>query len=201
MPPMFRFFLALLPFFFTTDGGSGGGDNNANGNGGDGRDDQTLGDAGKRALDAERLRAKTAEDDLKAVRKELDGLKKTQQDEADKKAKEQGEWQTLAEKREAALATTKTDLDAATAELAVLRDHLTKQFDAAVKDFPDVIKAFAPSADASLPDRLKWLETATAQVEKLTKDTTRGNGPDPKGKTPSVAKAESPVSMLDIMNS
>ena len=188
-----------LPMLMPDDGdGNGGGA--SNGNDGDGRDDQPLGDAGKRALDAERDRANAAEKREKDLQKHLDALEKAKQDDVEQKAKEQGEWQTLAEKREADLTSTKAELDTLTAELTVLREHVTKQYDAAVKDFPAVIKAFAPSNDAPLPDRLKWLATATEQAKELDKETPRGNGPDKAGKTPAPSKVESPVSMREIMN-
>lgn len=186
-----------LPFLAPDDGTGGGSPTDTPG---DGRDDQALGDAGKRALDAERERANAAEKAAKAAQKQLADLEKAKQAEAEQQAAEQGRYKELAETREASIVTLTADLEAANAELAILREHVTTQFDAAVKDFPSVIRAFAPSAEASLPDRLAWLATATAQAKELDKESTRGNGPDKQGKTPSATRAESPVSMLEIMN-
>lgn len=138
-----------------------------------------LGEAGKKALEQERDARKAAEKIARETVKELDTLKAAKAKEDEDKQAEQGKWQELAEKREASLNETATNLESATTELESLRTYFTTQFDAAIKDLPDVVKAFAPDAEASFETKSKWLTTAQAEAKKLDKQKPRGSGFDP----------------------
>lgn len=138
-----------------------------------------LGDAGKKALEQERDARKAAEKTARESAKELETLKAAKAKEDEDKQAEQGKWQQLAEKREASLNETTTNLESATTELETLRAYFTTQFDAAIKDLPDVVKAFAPDAEASFETKSKWLTTAQAEARKLDKQKPRGSGFDP----------------------
>lgn len=138
-----------------------------------------LGDAGKKALEQERDARKAAEKTARETRNELDTLKAAKAKEDEAKQAEQGEWQKLAEKREASLNETTTNLTNATTELETLRAYFTTHFDAALKDLPDVVKAFAPDAEASFAAKSSWLTTAQAEAKKLDKQKPRGAGFDP----------------------
>lgn len=190
--------LFRLPMLMPDDGdGNGGGA--PNGNDGDGRDDQPLGDAGKRALDAERARAEAAEKKVRELERQNAKREQADREAADKAAAEQGQFKELAEQREADLTSTKASLDAANAELAVLRDYASKQLAAAQKDFPEVVKAFAPADDAPLTERLAWLEKAAAQAKKIEQDTPRGNGGNPPPSGGGQGPIESPVPKSKLM--
>lgn len=142
--------------------------------------DATLGDSGKAAIRAEREARKAAERSAKEAQDKLDAIEAKQREAADKKAKEQGEWEKLAGQREAELTDATTKLDAATATIETLTAYFDAQYQAALKDLPDVIKAFAPAEDAGIAEKTTWLTKATEQAKALEKQSpTRGNGPNP----------------------
>ncbi|MGI8483536.1 MAG: hypothetical protein ACR2OU_04660 [Thermomicrobiales bacterium] len=138
-----------------------------------------LGENGESALKAEREARKQAEKTARETAKELETLKAAKVKADEEKAAEEGRWKELAEKREASLNETATNLTSATTELDSLRGYFTTHFDAALKDLPDVVKAFAPDADASFETKSKWLTTAQAEAKKLDKQKPRGAGFDP----------------------
>lgn len=161
---------------------------------------ESLGDAGKRALEAEREARKQAEKTARDAAKELETLKAAKVKADEDKAAEEGRWKELAEKREADLTAATTTIESATTELESLRLYFTTHFDAALKDLPDVVKAFAPDAEASFATKSKWLMTAQAEAKKLDKQKPRGAGFDPApGGNRSTVK--SPLSAHDILNS
>lgn len=109
MPPMFRFLpLYALPFLFPADGNSGGGDDDPNDDPTDDRDDKggddSLGDAGKKALDTERDARKLAEKNARDLQKRIDKLEADQKKRDDDDATKKGEWEKLAKDRETEIA-------------------------------------------------------------------------------------------------
>lgn len=117
MPPMFRFSpLYSHPFFFPADGNDGGSDDgNTNDDKANDRDDQggdeSLGDAGKKALDTEREARKKAEKDARDLKKRLDQTEADQKKRDDDNATKNGEWEKLAKDREAENAELKRMID------------------------------------------------------------------------------------------
>ena len=141
---------------------------------------EALGEAGKAALERERADRKAAEKRARDAEKRLADLDADAKRKADEEAAKQGEWQQLAEKREAELTTTATERDGITAERDALAAYFTAQYTAAVKELPDVIKAFAPADDAPFAAKADWLGKAQEQAKKLGGNESRGNGPNPK---------------------
>ena len=137
-----------------------------------GNKDEALSRLG-RQRDAERERANTLEAELNAIRQ-----KQREADEA--RAKEQGEWKTLAEQREAALTAATTERDALKGEHDALTAYFDAQYTTAFDRLPDVIKEFAPPEDASFAAKAEWLTKAQAQAAKLADETRPGNRPNPK---------------------
>lgn len=152
--------------------------------------DQSLGEAGTKALQAERDARKLAEKAARDTTKELDTLKAARAQEDEAKAKEQGKWQELAEKRDADLQTATKTLESATTELETLRTYVSGDVAAitkAVKDAKDSPAAkalldFYPGDDASALELLAWAAKAKPRLAELdtTTATTRGAGPNPK---------------------
>lgn len=168
-----------------------------------------LGDAGKKALEQERDARKTAEKTARETRNELDTLKAAKAKEDEDKQAEQGKWQELAEKREASLNETTTNLESATTELETLRAYVSTDVETVtkqvkeIKDDPaaKVLLKFHPGDDASVPELLAWAKEAKAGLADITtKPKPRGSGFDP---TPSDrrGKVTSPLSAYDILNS
>ena len=126
-----------------------------------------LGDAGKRALDAEREARATAERAAKDAAKELAALRKEKADReaaaakaADEKAKQDGEWERLATEREAKLASTAQERDALKATIesydTLLGPLVKERLDAIKAANADVAKGFP--ADAPLLAQMAWLD-------------------------------------------
>lgn len=114
MPLTFRilpFLLSLLPLFPSDKDAA---DDDAPGDQDTDKDnqrdaDQSLGDAGKRALDAERKRADEADRKRKDLEKRFNDLEKKQREAAEAKAKEEGDYKQLLEDREKELADLKAE--------------------------------------------------------------------------------------------
>lgn len=83
---------------------------------------------------------------------------------AEKQAEAEKQWEKLANDRKV-----KIDELQAKADLA---DRLTalmqEQFDTEIKDWPDVLKRLAPGADATIDQKLAWLQTARETAKELT---------------------------------
>lgn len=183
MLPQYRRFATLRPFLQQIDPAGGGGTNPPIPPADPPKPDDTpLGDAGKAALEAERKAARAAETRAKTAERELADLKAAKAKEEEDKQAEQGEWKTLAEKRDADLKAAATNLETATSELEALRTHVNADIEAAVKDesFKPFLR-FDPGKDAPIKDRLKWLAEAKAGLAELptTDNHTPGNGPGP----------------------
>jgi hypothetical protein len=147
-------------------------------------EEKTLNDAGKVALQKERdarkaavkeaADAKAALATLRAEKDAADAAKA--QAEADD-AKRKGEWEKLANDREAQINTITADRDALKSEHDALTGYFTAQYDAALKELPDVITAFKPPDDAGFAEKATWLATAQEQAKKLTGIAPNGKGP------------------------
>lgn len=145
-------------------------------------DPEPLGDAGKKALEAEREARKAADKRAKDAETELTRLKAEAQQQADAEAAAQGKYRELAEKREADLTQTRESLKAIETERDALRQHVTADIDAAIKDpaYKPFLR-FDPGAEAPIAERLKWLTEAKAAIaEILQPKVPGGNPPNPK---------------------
>lgn len=182
MPPQYRRFATLQPFLQQVDPAGGGGNPpTPPSNDPPKPDDEPLGEAGKKALDDERTARREAERKARDAEKELADLKSAATKREEAEQAEQGRWKELAEKRDADLTATTTERDS----LKATNDALTAYFDghytAALKDLPEVIKAFAPAEDAPFATKADWLTKAQAQAAKIAQDEAKpGNGPGPK---------------------
>ncbi len=126
-----------------------------------------LGDAGKKALDAERearsaadKAAKEAQKELAAFRKEKADREDAERKAAEAKAKQDGEWQKLADEREAALSTITGERDALTKTVESLEAYLApilkKDLDALKAKAPKVAEKFPK--DAPILDQIAWMD-------------------------------------------
>jgi chromosome segregation ATPase len=123
--------------------------------------------------------------DKRVKLKLLEDAKSKSETEAQKaeteRLKKQGEFQTLAEQREAELNQVKPQLEGLQGRYDKLSDLLNKQLEATIKDWPAEIKALDPGKDADLETRLSWLDKAKLAVEKMVKTPARpGNAPNPR---------------------
>jgi hypothetical protein len=114
---------------------------------------------------------------LKALEDDAAKKAKEQQAEDEKKLAQQQEWQKLYEGRKA-----KVEELTPKAELAdKLTEMVTQQYEAEIKNWPDTVKAMAPSADASILVKLDWANKARPLATELLADKTpvAGNGRRP----------------------
>jgi hypothetical protein len=119
---------------------------------------------------------------LKALEDEAAKKAKEQQAEDEKKLAQQQEWQKLYEGRKA-----KVEELTPKAELAdKLTEMVTQQYEAEIKNWPDTVKAMAPSADASILVKLDWANKARPLATELLADKTPtpGNGRRPQPVSP-----------------
>lgn len=154
-----------------------------------------LGEAGKKALDAEREARSAAEKAKKEADKELAALRKekTDREEAERKAvedkaKADGEWQRLADERETKLAESSAaakslgeERDALAAKVAAYEDRDRTRITNGIKDLPEDLAAFDPGDDVPLDQRLKWFDKAQEIAAKRATDPVAGvrRLPDP----------------------
>jgi len=187
---MIRMLFALLPFLFSslmTD--SGGGDDKDDRDTGkddsDDKDDKSRIEwTPEQQRELQRITAKEsrkAADKARQDEKDRIAAEKASADtEAQRKRDEEaGEFAKVRTSLETERDDAKSSLTTATTELDALRTYFTTQFDAAIKDLPDVVKAFAPATDASFETKSHWLTTAQAEARKLDKQKPRGSGFDP----------------------
>ena len=101
-------------------------------------------------------------DELKQLKKQAADMDKTRQQEEQKRLKEQGEWQTLAEQRGAKLA----ELEPAYADTATKLQRyeaaLTVQVSALRKDMPKHLSPLLDKLD--LAEQLEWLAENREQI-------------------------------------
>lgn len=148
-----------------------------------------LGEAGKKALDAERKARADAEKRAATLQKQIDDAAraKAQADEAD--AEKKGEFEKLAADRADALKQREAELKAIQDERDALKERMDardnedketiakwiKDHKGAVDDFLD----FYPGADAPVTAQLAWFNATRPKVEKRAADPVRGNNRPP----------------------
>jgi len=173
--------------------------------------DQSLGEAGTKALQAERDARKLAEKTARDTTKELADLKAAKVKADEEKQAEQGKWQELAEKRDADLQTAAKTLESATTELETLRGYVSGDVDSISKRVEaltdssgkKVLLKVRPSKDASVSERMSWAEMARDELpdlEAATKEISRGAGPNPKPAGNLTEEAKSPHSRRAMLN-
>lgn len=98
----------------------------------------------------------------------------------EERLKKQGEYQTLAEQREAELNAVKPQLETIEGKYNTLAGLLGKQIEDTIKDWSPDDKAFDPGKDAALEARLAWFNKAKDIVDKRHGAPARpGNRPNP----------------------
>ncbi len=91
--------------------------------------------------------------------------------------KEQGEFKQLAEQSAARV----KELEPTVEKYSKLTELVSAQIKAETKDWPKEIKTFDPGDNASVEDRLAWMEKSKPLIEKLTAQARQpGNSPNPK---------------------
>lgn len=127
-------------------------------------------------------RFKEINDKLKALEDEAAKVAKEREAEDEKKLAAQQEWQKLAESRK-----TKVEELLPKAELAdKLSEMVLAQYQAEIKEWPDTVKAMAPADDASILQKLDWMNKAKPLALELMSDKTPtpGNGRRPTPSAP-----------------
>lgn len=120
------------------------------------------------------LRAENAKHRNKAKEQEL-----AAQQEQDRQLQEQGKYKDLAEKHERRV----KELEPISESYKQLAELVAGQIEAQIKDWPAEIKVFDPGQDATVEQRLAWLEKSKPLIEKLqlqARSNQPGNGPNPK---------------------
>lgn len=87
-----------------------------------------------------------------------------------------GEFDKVRASLESERDTLKTDRDGLKTENDALTGYFTAQYDAAIKDLPEIITAFKPADGAGFAEKAAWLATAQEQAKKL-----NGGSPVTKG--------------------
>ncbi len=127
------------------------------------------------------VRKSIAADVRKQLQDEQDAKDaKAKKDAEDKAAVERGEAQKVIDEQAGKLTATESERDTLKAENEAITAYFTAQYDAAIKELPEVITAFAPAEDASFAVKSDWLTKAQAQAAKIDGTTTPGNRPNPK---------------------
>jgi len=100
------------------------------------------------------------------------------------KLKEQGEFQKLAEQHQARV----QELEPISERYSKLTELVSDQIKSQTKDWPPEIKTFDPGENASIEDRLAWVEKSKPLIDKL-QASKPGNGPNPKPSNGSAKEA------------
>jgi len=144
-----------------------------------------LGDAGKRALEAEREARKAAERKAKELEERLAAIEAERERAAEDEAAKRGEFERLAterqakiEKLEAQLQSVREERDALAARVAAYEERDSKRAETLLKSLPEGLRKLYP-ASLPLEERLVWLETALADAE-AHRQTPAGNRPGPR---------------------
>ncbi len=123
---------------------------------------------------------KAAETEKAAAEAAQEATRKQAETEADRKKQEDaGEFEKVRTGIEQERDTFKGERDTLKGEHDALSTYFEAQYMAALKDLPDVVKAFAPAEDASFETKSKWLTTAQEQARKLSTTSPRGAGFNP----------------------
>jgi predicted nuclease with TOPRIM domain len=97
--------------------------------------------------------------------------------------KEQGQYKTLAEQREARV----KELEPIQNRYSELSTLVAGQIETQIKDWPAEVRTFDPGPDASVEQRLAWLEKSKPLIEKLQQQARAsqpGNAPNPRPSQP-----------------
>ena len=134
--------------------------------------------------DLDRIAAKTREEERNKAKATKD---KEEKERLEKQAKEQGEFQKLADDRETELNQLKPQLDALTTERDTLKVSLVEIVEAQLQELPKEVRDIAPAQradDKSLTnplDVLAWLPKGKALAEKLNgQSAVKGAKPSPR---------------------
>jgi len=190
-------FAGMFPLVFNQNQDQGG-----NGEGNEGNEGHTNGGEQKpkveftpeQQAEVNRIAAREARKAAEKARADRDAEITAAQEKADADAKrkadeERGAFDEVKRSLESERDTVTAERDRLKAEHDALTSYFATQYEAALKELPDVIKAFAPDDDASFEVKSKWLTKATEQARTIDKQTPRGNGGDPK---PGKGKIEIP---------
>ncbi len=143
-----RFTSRVLPMLAAEDSAGGGGESETPVAAADDLDKvEGLGDQGKEAIRKEREAAKAAADEAKAAKAERDALlkEKAEREAAESKAREEeaarkGEFETLAQKREAERDEAKAELTRLTGEVDQFKAAMAEGIKSGWKDLPDEVR-------------------------------------------------------------
>lgn len=189
-----RFNHRVLPMLAAEESGGGGGESEKAESTSDDLDKvEGLGDKGKEAIRKEREAAKAAADEAKAAKAERDALlkEKAEREAAESKAREEeaarkGEFETLAQKREAERDEAKTDVARLTSEMDQFKAAMAEGIKAGWKDLPEEVRKIGEKqhAEDDVLGRFQFLNDpdTKALVVKLTGSTEgkAAHGRDPK---------------------
>lgn len=189
-----RFNHRVLPMLAAEESGGGGGEAEKTESTSDDLDKvEGLGDKGKEAIRKEREAAKAAADEAKAAKAERDALlkEKAEREAAESKAREEeaarkGEFETLAQKREAERDEAKAELTRLTSEVDQFKAAMAEGIKSGWKDLPDEVRKIGEKqhAEDDVLGRFQFLNDpdTKALVAKLTGSTEgkAAHGRDPK---------------------
>ncbi len=102
-----------------------------------------------------------------ALQKRLDEIESAGKQAEEKAAVERGEWEKLANERQAKLEKIEPELKSLRSENESLKATVQAQQDAAIKSLPDEIKDMDPGID-DLTKRQVWIDKALKAAEKIT---------------------------------
>lgn len=154
-------------------GGAGGGEGSGNSDtsgskdGGDGAGGASLSDSGKRALDAERERAKEAERRAKAAEKELADRKAADDAAKEEAARKNGEFESLATSLKSERDELKTKLDAAEQRATRLQEAVDGFVKAEWEAIPQDVRDLYTGADDDPLAKLAFVPKAKKLADKL----------------------------------
>lgn len=127
-------------------------------------------------------RFKEINDRLKMLEEQREQEAKAREEEENKKLADQQRWQELYETSTKKLAelTPKADL------ADKLAEKLLDQYEKEIANWPDEVKGMAPKPEASILDKLDWLDRARPLAKALSEGKTppAGNGPRPRSTAP-----------------
>jgi hypothetical protein len=118
---------------------------------------------------------------------EEDAAKKAKADseEEERRLAQQAEWQKLADQRKAKVEELMPQVELATK----LAELVTEQYTAEIADWPEQVKAMAPSEDASILTKLEWMRKAKPLATELLAD---------KSPTPGNSRRPAPISAANV---
>ena len=114
------------------------------------------------------------------LREEADAKAKADKEQRERdEAAKRGEFDTVRADLESKVTTIEGERDTLATEADALRTYFNSQYEAALKDLPEVVTAFKPGDDASFADKSAWLTKAQEQAAKVATTQAAGNRPNP----------------------